>query len=786
MQRKADTEDGLTTSDVKARHETYGRNELPKQSAHVLTKWIRRVIAPIPLMLIAAAVFSFVLGKQFDGWFILALYFVNLGISVWHEWKAENTLALLEDKIAVRIKTKRDGVWQQIDSRELVPDDVIELVSGSVVPADAVVLDANVASVNESVVTGESLPVDKQTDDQLIAGSFVVGGIITARVTAIGANTRFGHLVEAASVKRSQSILEKDILTISRFLSVISVCLAIIISAAWWFTGMPRLEIIRFDLTLLIAGIPVALPTVISLIMSVGTLHISRRAAIVRRLSSLEDLANVDLLLSDKTGTLTKNEIVVTEFRNLSASYDDATASALAAATTTEPDYHALEKAIVDFANSFPQHPEYEVLEVIPADSVRKRSSVLLKDKGVCIRVTLGAPQVVAGLSDIDDTLLDTFNNEVEQAAVKGSRALALAVKIGKGEERPGESNLSLVGLFLLSDELREDAKDVVTFLQDNGVEVKMLTGDNLAVSREVAKHVGLTGAVVSCRKNEIDELKSEQFRTTSVFSEVYPEDKKELVTYARTDHVVAVTGDGINDLPALKTANVGVAVANAVDVLKNSADIVLTDNGISVIRDAVTESRKIFARIYSYSIYRISESFRLIVTIALFGVVLSAPLLTPIQLIILALLNDLPIITLAFNRVTLSHKPATINVRHRFIISLLYGSVGLLNSILFLLLTHFYLDLPWDMVQTLFFLKLTVSGHMLIYVAHTAKRWYRFLPSRPVIVATFSTQVIATILALFGFFMTAVPWTFVVLVWVWAFIWMQVSELMKIIRSHS
>ncbi len=291
-----------------------------------------------------------------------------------------------------------------------------------------------------------------------------------------------------------------------------------------------------------------------------------------------------------------------------------------------------------------------------------------------------------------------------------------------------------------------------------------MVTGDHRAIGERVA--------------HELD------MPPEAVYAEVLPADKYRLVNEARKDYVVAVTGDGVNDVPALKASDVGIAVSNAVDALKSTADIVLLSSGIGVIRDAIIEARKIFLRLYSYSVYRISESFRLIITIVLMGIVYRVYPLSPIQLILLALLNDAPIISLAFNRVREAHQPATIDARARMRLSSLYGLVGVLNSFLFFYCATAFFHLEWGVVQTLFFLKLTVSGHLLIYVAHTEERWYKFLPSKAVVITTGVTQLIATGLALGGVFMASAQWYWVAFVWVWAFFWMQVSELMKDIQK--
>lgn len=326
--------------------------------------------------------------------------------------------------------------------------------------------------------------------------------------------------------------------------------------------------------------------------------------------------------------------------------------------------------------------------------------------------------------------------------------------------------------------------------MHENGITTKILTGDNHAIALSIAKRLGLSNKILvkDGKSTRVwSDLLKHNFEHTSVFAEIMPEDKLSIVDTASKNHITAVTGDGINDLPALKSSQVGIAVANAVDALKGCADLVLLKPGISVIKDAVIESRKIFSRIYTYSVYRISESFRLIVTITILGVLLGTYPLTPIQLILLALLNDLPIISLAFNRVKVAHSPSSINVKNRFKLSCIFGIVGVFNSILLYLGAVYIFHLDAAIIQTLYFLKLTVGGHLLLYIAHTEGRWYKFLPSKEVIIATSVTQLIATFLAISGTFMpAAISWQLAVFVWLWALGWMQIGELAKhLVNKH-
>jgi H+-transporting ATPase len=386
---------------------------------------------------------------------------------------------------------------------------------------------------------------------------------------------------------------------------------------------------------------------------------------------------------------------------------------------------------------------------------VRKRSTLLAVHETEQVWIEVGAPQVILDLSN--KVIAETFSHDIEQAASEGFRVLAVAMSSNTEKEELR----SIVGIILLSDELRGDTKSTLDFLTDQGVAVAMVTGDHRAIAMRVGSNVGI--------------------HPERIYAEVLPSEKFQLVTASKAaGFVVASTGDGINDLPALKAADVGIAVSNAVDALKSSADIVLTESGLSVIKDAIIESRKIFQRLMTYSVYRISESFRVIITIAVLGLIYHTYPLLPVQLILLALLNDLPIIALSYDRVKLAGRPAHVDVRDRIIRSSLFGFVGVANSLLlFYILSHFT-TLDWGIIQTIFFLKLTISGHLLIYIAHTDERWWKFLPSKQVVIATTATQLLGTMFAAIGIFMTKVPLGWILFVWAWAFFWMQVGEWTK------
>lgn len=765
---------GLTSEQANALLKQGGSNSLPEKKKNFFLFFLKSFLSPVSLMLLAAAFLSLYAGNEADFWIILFLFFSNFAIGFWHERKADKSIKQLQKHLTIKVSTFRDDVWKLIDSIDLVVGDVVALKVGMIVPADVAIIESKNLSINESVLTGESLPKEKTVGGTSYSGSYVTTGDAVVRVTATGAKTFFGMTVASIDSKPRQSSLEKDILSISKFISIISIVIVIILTLVLLTNHAAFINVVTLDLSLLIAGIPVALPTVMSLIISIGVLNLSKKQVIVRRLASLEDLANVDLLLSDKTGTLTQNSIKVEKiipFENFTE--NDVVKYAVSA--IVNKDNNPQDHAVFEKAKTLSLAP-YHQDDYIPGDSERKRSTAFITVDDKKYVVASGTPQIIKSLCTLDKSSEELFDNAVKNGAEDGYRALAVAVNT-KGIE---EKNMELIGILFVADSLHADAKSTVEFMEQNGIGVKMITGDNIEISMRVARKLGIKGGIYTRSILDGDRnFLEERFDSIGGFAEVLPKDKYEIVSIARGHHVVAMTGDGVNDLPAVKNADVGFAVSGAVDALKGGADIVLLKNGISVIKDAIIEARKIFTRLYDYSLYRISESFRLIITIAVIGLIFKTYPLTPVQIIILAFLNDIPIVSLAFDRVKDTEKPAHIDARKRFTLSTLFGLTGVANSMI-LLFIMIWLHLPWAVIQTVFFLKLTVSGHMLVYVAHTKEKWFEYLPSSQVIIATITTQVVATLLAYFGLFTAPISISLIVLVWVWSFFWMQISEIMK------
>lgn len=767
---------GLTTAEYQLRLQHYGPNRLEEHRQKLLVKILKWFVSPIALMLIAAAALSLIVGRVPDALFIGILILLNIGISFWHEHKADTAIEELRSKLSVQVRVFRDSAWSEVGAETLVPGDVIECSVGDLVPADASVIESKNVLINESVVTGESMPKEKEVGATLYSGSVVATGTLQAEVTKTGNATYFGSIVQSSTPIVRRSSLERDILSISRYLMTASLAAVVLLTLVLLVEHKALIDILLLDLSLLIAGLPVSLPTVMTLIISTGALLLARKQALVRRLAALEDLANVDLLLTDKTGTLTESDITVEKVQAY-APWTESDVIAFAAAGASQNPRNLLDHAIIECAKS----RSIEIRKLIsstPADSSRKRTTALVEWSGKTYVVSSGTPPVIKGLAT---EYAKSFDGDVENASKEGSRVIAVALRSDAHDETD-EHDMQLAGIIVLSDPLRADAADVLRFLGSEGIAVKMVTGDTTTTARRIAAELGLQGEVLDCReRNVISGISNDVFNGAGTFAEVLPEDKLALVKVARSGgRTIAVTGDGVNDLPALRNADVGIAVANAVDALKGTADIVLLSHGISVIRDALIEARNIFARLSSYATYRISESFRLVITVLVLGFLYANFPLTPVQLLLLALLNDIPIISLAFNRVKRGTRPANLHSKERFVLGTMFGLVGVANSLLLFFFMTSVLHLPWTLIQAAFFLKLAVSGHMLIYVAHTKERWWRFLPSGTVIAATTITQLTATLLVFFGVVVPALSLPLILFVWIWAFFWMQISELVK------
>ena len=546
---------------------------------------------------------------------------------------------------------KRDGQWTSPAARELVPGDVIHLRLGDIVPADARLLDGDPMSVDQSALTGESLPATRKPGDAVFSGSIIRRGESSALVYATGANTYFGKTAELVQDAHTVSHFQKAVLKIGNYLIILAVTLVAVIITVALFRGDPILTTLQFALVLTVAAIPVAMPTVLSVTMAVGARLLAKKEAIVTRLAAIEELAGVDILCADKTGTLTQNKLTLGDpFSVNNVSADQVILNAALASRADNKD--TIDLAVLGGLNNDQALKDYQVVHFQPFDPVHKRTEATVKGAdGNQFKVTKGAPQVILALAANAGEVKSAVDKAVNDFAASGFRSLGVA--------RAGEEGKwMLVGVLPLFDPPREDAKTTIATALAMGVKVKMVTGDALAIAKETAKKLDMGANILDAsslgdsEKEETAEV-AESIEKADGFAQVFPEHKFHIIdVLQQRGHIVGMTGDGVNDAPALKKADCGIAVSDATDAARAAAAIVLMTPGLSVIIDAIKESRKIFQRMNSYAIYRIAETLRVLLFMTLAILIFNFYPLTAVMIVMLALLNDGAILSIAYDNV--------------------------------------------------------------------------------------------------------------------------------------
>lgn len=834
---QCDASRGLQSAEAAKRIARFGYNEITEREEPLWHRLFRRFWGPIPWMIEVAAILSAAVQKWEDFSIIMVLLLVNAGLDLFQEHRALNALKALKKRMTAEVIVLRDGQFKTLPTRELVPGDIIKLRIGNIVPADVQLLQGEYLLVDQSTLTGESLPVTKKSGQAAYASTVVKQGEMTAVVVNTGASTNF-HTVVSLVAKASleeRSHFQKMVIRIGDFLIALTVALVMLIIAVALSRHEPFMDIIRFALVLTVASIPVALPAVLSVTMAVGAMNLARRQAIVSRLTAIEELAGVDVFCSDKTGTLTKNQMQVAK-PVVRSSFQERDLFLAAALASRLENRDPIELPIFDYLGAhFPDldWQSYQQTSFIPFDPVRKRTEAEVEKGQERFRCVKGAPQVLLGMVQLSDDETRVLTQEIDTLASQGYRTL------GVGRQRSG-APFELLGLIPLYDPPREDSRQVIADMQGHGVEVKMVTGDNLAIAREIGQLLGLkqntlrasqlsgtasnellalakvlSAAIYQQLQPQVSVADAQRFanevmktvaslydvrllerefvhthesaviemiESANIFAEVVPEDKYRIVnTLQNAGHIVGMTGDGVNDAPALKKADCGIAVSNATDAARAAADIILTAPGLGVINEAIKQARITFERMNSYSIYRIAETIRVILFMTASIVLLNFYPVTALMIILLALLNDIPILTIAYDKTRIPMQPVHWQMTELLTVATILGVIGMVASFgLFYILVR--LRLPRDMIQSLIFLKLVVAGHATIFLTRS-RRWF-WKPPYPswwLIHGSFWSAVLATLIVVYGVFMTPVGWKYALGVWAYALAWLIFNDALKI-----
>jgi H+-transporting ATPase len=773
--------DGLSQAEAQKRLTQYGPNEIEEKKTNPFLKFLTYFWGPIPWMIEAAVILSGVVRHWLDFFIILLLLVSNAVVGFWEEHQAGNAIAALKAKLAIKAKVKRDGKWITPAARELVPGDVIRVRLGDIVPADARLLDGDPVDVDQSALTGESLPATRKPGEAVFSGSIIRQGEIDAMVYATGENTYFGKTAQLVQEAHTVSHFQRAVLKIGDYLIILAVTLVVLILAVALFRGDPILSTLEFALVLLVAAIPVAMPTVLSVTMAVGARLLAKKEAIVTRLSAIEELAGVDVLCSDKTGTLTQNKLTLGDPFSVNGIPADQVILDAALASRAE-DKDTIDLAVISGVKNDQALKGYQVVHFQPFDPVHKRTEATVKAAdGKQFHVVKGAPQVILEMSINAGEVKPAVEKAVNEFAARGFRSLGVA-------RADQEGKWQFVGVLPLFDPPREQAKATIASARQMGVSVKMVTGDQIAIARETSRQLGLGTNILDASglgdtKHQETAQSAEAIEKADGFAQVFPEHKFHIVdVLQQRGHIVGMTGDGVNDAPALKKADCGIAVSGATDAARAAASIVLLASGLSVIIDAIKESRRIFQRMNSYAIYRIAETLRVLFFMTLAILVFNFYPLTAVMIVMLALLNDGAILSIAYDNVHYKDKPEAWNMRLVLGISTVLGVIGVVSAFGLFYLGERVFHLDRAHIQTLMYLKLSVAGHLTIFLTRTRGPFWSIRPARILWVAVLGTQTLATLIAVYGLFMTPLGWGWAAFVWGYALAWALVNDRVKLL----
>jgi H+-transporting ATPase len=773
--------DGLSKVEAAKRLTQYGPNEIAEHKTNPLLKFLSYFWGPIPWMIEVAVILSGAVRHWPDFFIILVLLLANAVVGYTEERQAGNAIDALKAKLAIKARVKRDGEWITPASRDLVPGDVIRLRLGDIVPADARLLDGDEIEVDQSALTGESLPATCAAGDAVFSGSVIRRGEIGALVYATGTETYFGKTAELVQDAHTVSHFQKAVLKIGNYLIILAVALVSVIVLVAILRGDPVLTTLQFALVLTVAAIPVAMPTVLSVTMAVGARLLAKKKAIVSKLVAIEELAGVDILCADKTGTLTQNALTLGDafsVQDVSAA-DVILAGALASrADNDDP----IDLAVLDGLNDPKDLNGYTVNHFEPFNPVDKRTeATVTAADGTTFKVSKGAPQVILALVDNAASIRAAADAAVKDFAVRGFRSLGVA-------RADGNDGWRFLGVLPLFDPPRKDAKTTIATAKAMGVTIKMVTGDAIAIAKETAAKVGLGTNILDAaglgdvKKKETAAM-VRSIETSDGFAQVFPEHKYHIVdVLQQRGHIVGMTGDGVNDAPALKKADCGIAVSGATDAARAAAAIVLLTPGLSVIIDAIKESRKIFQRMNSYAMYRIAETLRVLLFMTVAILVFNFYPVTAIMIVMLALLNDGAILSIAYDNVHYKMKPEAWNMRLVLGISTVLGVVGPIAAFGLFYLGDRVFNLGHPQLQTMMYLMLSVAGHLTIFLTRTRGPFWSIRPARVLLAAVLGTQTVATLIAVYGLFMHPLGWGWAAFVWGYAIIWALASDRVKLL----
>lgn len=690
-------------------------------------------------MLEVAIILQLIIGKYDEAFIIAVLLIFNALLSFFQEERSNHALTILRKDLTIQARVLRDSIWQLIPAESLVPGDVIHLRMGDFSPADVRLIVGDVL-IDQSVLTGESLPLEKQGGEIVYSGSIVKKGETTSKVIATGEKTFFGKTVSLLQTSQTKSHTKEIIFAIVKYLVAVDIFFVLVVLGYALYIHHPLTSIIPFVLILLVASIPIALPAMFTLATALGALHLTKRGVLVTRLSAIEEAATMDVLCLDKTGTITENCLELAVLKP-SPLYSEERLLVLAGLASHEATQDPMDTAIFKAIRKRNISPlNVKLIKFIPFDPVLKRTEAFIEVEGKQLHVLKGDSLVISKLT--------SKKSVFTPMPMKGYRIIAVAV------ENESDKTIELAGLVGFYDPPRKESKQIIKALMNLGLRILMLTGDNVQTAKTIATEVGIGKR--SCSSDFIHQIKPEEIFKCDVFAGVFPEDKFHLVKVLQErGHIVGMTGDGVNDAPTLKQAEVGIAVTNAMDVAKSAASLILVEPGLSGILSAVRTSRRIYQRMQTYILNKIMKSFEIIVFLSLGFVFANDLIITPFLIVILLFTNDFATMAIATDRVVHSPKPVRWEISRLMKAGSISAFLILFFSFSVFLFGREILHLSLKELQTLVFLTLVFTGQGNIYLIRERKHFWNSRPSNWLLFVSFMDIAIVSLMAIFGIFMT-------------------------------
>ena len=728
MDKCTDDSNGLSTEQAEERLARYGFNEVPEKKPNPILRFAAKFWGLTSWMLEFTVVMEWFLGKYLEAYVIVVLLIFNAVVSFMQEKKASIAIELIRQKLAVKTRVKRDGAWALLPARELVPGDIIRLRAGDLAPADVQVVEGHV-DVDQSALTGESLTIEKKIGESIYSGSTISRGEVTGDVKATGLKTYFGRTAELVQIARPKTHIEETISKVVRWLLIMVVASIAAGMGLASLRGIDPAEIASLTVVLLVSAIPVALPTMFTISMALGSLELSKKGAIVTRLDAVEDAASMDILCVDKTGTITMNRLTLADTLPVNKHTKEEVVL-YGALASQEADQDPIDLAFISKAKEM-QLPVASCHQVsfTPFDPSTRRTEAYVKVENEQVYVVKGAAKTIMGLCKDCHDELDKIERDIDGFTAKGYRVLAVA-------EGRSKEEVELIGIAALYDRPKENSPRLIGELKKLGISVKMLTGDALSIAREVASQAGLgdkISRITDLKSNLDNENTLRIMEESDGFAEIYPEDKYLIVKRLQAgSHIVGMTGDGVNDAPALKQAEVGIAVSNATDIAKKSSSVVLSLEGLEGIFDMVIIGRMVYQRISSWTINKIIRTFKRVVFIVLAFILTGRFVVSTFNMILLLFLSDYVTLSISTDRVRYSEKPEKEKTAGLVKLGIAYGSLIVAESLLVLYIgmRYFGLDSSIDRLRTFIFVWLTLSGYYTVLSIRERKHFWESKPS--------------------------------------------------------